>query len=166
MLKIVTTQLQGLFQRIATNEEENIEDTARLLAQAGVGEGHIYFACFDEFEAIMLHATNEEPFYKMLPYTTDTTLTPADRVCIFTKTADDEAAIHLASTLDVPYAVIASEVKNGENRLFEESYTYINLQVRGGLIPGETGERFLQPDLFAALFVYEAVKLSFNEMIQ
>lgn len=34
MSKILTTQLSGLLQRITQNEEDAIEETARLLAQA------------------------------------------------------------------------------------------------------------------------------------
>lgn len=166
MIKILTTQMQGLFQRIATAEEENIEDTARLLAQAAVGEGTVYFACFDEFEAVFTHASKgAETFSKLQCLTPTTVLTPADRVCIFTPLATDEAAMALTSTLDVPFAVVASEnKKDTSNALFEEAYTYVNLHVRGGLIPAETGERLVQPDLFAALFAYEAIKLSYDEM--
>ena len=40
MLKILTTQIGGLFQKVATNQEEAIEETARLLAQAGIGQGY------------------------------------------------------------------------------------------------------------------------------
>ncbi|HEY9569542.1 MAG TPA: DUF2529 family protein [Metalysinibacillus sp.] len=167
MLKILTTQLQGLFQRLGNAEEENIEDTARLLAQAAIGEGYVYFACFGEFEAVYTHASKElEPFAKVRNLTNVSELTPADRVCIFTPLATDEAAIALAATLSVPFAVVASEnKKNPSNTLFEEAYTYVNLHVRGGLIPSETGERLVQPDLFAALFAYEAIKLSYDEML-
>ena len=45
MSKILTTQLSGLLQRITQNEEDAIEETARLLAQAAIGEGNVYFAC-------------------------------------------------------------------------------------------------------------------------
>ena len=46
MSKILTTQLTGLFQRIGQSEEEAIEETARLLAQAAIGQGTVYFATF------------------------------------------------------------------------------------------------------------------------
>ena len=39
MSKILTTQLTGLLQRIQQSEEESIEETARLLAQARLGKG-------------------------------------------------------------------------------------------------------------------------------
>ncbi|WP_395583966.1 DUF2529 family protein, partial [Pseudomonas syringae group genomosp. 7] len=35
MLKMLSTQVGGLLQRVATNQEEAIEESARLLAQAG-----------------------------------------------------------------------------------------------------------------------------------
>ena len=168
MLKILTTQLQGLFQRITAEEQDNIEDTSRLLAQAAIGEGYVYFTCFGELEALYTHAsTSKEPFYKMRRLTDVTTLTPADRVCIFTPLATDEEALALASKLTIPFAVVASEDKKSlSNPLFEEAYTYVNLHVRGGLIPTEIGERIVQPELFAALFAYEALKMNYDEMVQ
>ena len=56
-MKILTTQLTGLFQRLA-KEEEAIEDTARLLAQAIIGEGRIHLAAFGELEAVAATALN------------------------------------------------------------------------------------------------------------
>ena len=41
MSKILTTQLTGLLQRIQQTEEESIEETARLLEQAAIGQGTI-----------------------------------------------------------------------------------------------------------------------------
>ena len=54
-MKMLTTQLTGLLQRIVNSEEENIEETARLLAQAAAREGFIYFAAFGEMESRLLH---------------------------------------------------------------------------------------------------------------
>lgn len=41
-MKMLTTQLSGLLQRIAGSEEENMEETARLLAQAAAREGTVF----------------------------------------------------------------------------------------------------------------------------
>lgn len=83
MSKILTTQLSGLLQRITQTEEEAIEETARLLAQAGIGEGDVYFACFGEMQVVELNACQAvERFTKLVPWTKDSVITEADRVCI------------------------------------------------------------------------------------
>ncbi|WP_306610707.1 DUF2529 family protein, partial [Bhargavaea cecembensis] len=55
-MKMLTTQITGLLQRIATSEEEAIGMTARLLAQATVGQGVVYFAAFGELGAVSANA--------------------------------------------------------------------------------------------------------------
>lgn len=172
MFKMLTTQLTGLYQRVLQTEEDNIEDAARLLAQAGIGEGNIYFACFGELQAIEDNAVlSEAPFAKLARYTSDVTLTDADRVCIFTPHADNEEAIALANYCNdnfIPFAVVASEKASDDNVLSELAYVYISLKVRGGLLPHPTDltKRVVMPHLLAALFVYEAMKLSYDEMVE
>lgn len=172
MSKILTTQMSGLLQRISTSEEFAIEDTARLLAQAAVGEGTVYFICFDELQAVETNALyGADPFYKLAKYTEDTKLTEADRVIIFTRSAKNIKAISLAQKLYdefIPFAVVASEVANDkENVLSELAYTYISMKIRGGILPHPTnlGERIVFPYLIAALFIYEAIKMEYDEMV-
>ncbi len=171
MSKILTTQLTGLLQRINQKEEDSIEDTARLLAQAAIGQGNIYFACFGEMEGVALNAiSSADPMCKVLRLTSDTILTDVDRVCIFTRSANDLQALALANKLNedfIPFAAVASEPANEDNPLSELAYTYISLHVKGGILPHPTklGERIVMPHLMAALFIYEAIKLQYDEMI-
>lgn len=172
MLKMLSTQLNGLFQKIIQNEDETIEETARLLAQASVGQGNIYFACFDEMQAIELNALNSaDCFTNAKKWNTDTSITTVDRVCIFTRNSNNEEALRLAKQLNeqfIPFAAISSEKADDTNLLSELAYTYITLHVRGGILPHPTnlGERSVYPHLLAALFIYEAVKLNYDEMIE
>lgn len=57
MLKIFTTQLSSYFKRIGEKEEFNLEDGARILAQAAIGEGNIYIYGVNEMQAVMYEAT-------------------------------------------------------------------------------------------------------------
>lgn len=170
MSKILTTQLSGLLQRITQNEEDAIEETARLLAQATIGEGHVYFACFGEMQTIELNALQAvEPFHKLVPWTADTVLTEADRVCIFTRSAYNIEALALAEELHqrfIPFAAIASEVANADNPLADLAYTYISTRVKGGLLPNDAGQRIVVPHALAGLFVYEAIKIAYDEMLE
>ncbi|AHN20485.1 DUF2529 family protein [Lysinibacillus varians] len=169
MSKILTTQLSGLLQRITQNEEEAIEETARLLAQAAIGEGNVYFACFGEMQVVELNALQGvERFSKLLPWTEHTVVSKADRICIFTRSAHDQEALALAQKLSaqfIPFAAVASEVANNENPLADLAYTYISTRMRGGLMPNDLGERIVVPHAIAALFIYEAVKVIYDEML-
>lgn len=171
MSKILTTQLTGLLQRIQQTEEESIEETARLLAQAAIGQGTIYFAAFGEMEAVAIHAElGASPFVKFARYSDEVELMPADRIIIFTQYATDEKALKLAQKLHddfIPFAAVASEVAGNDNELSELAYTYISLKVRGGILPHPTklGERIVFPHLMAALYIYEAIKMEFDEML-
>lgn len=172
MSKILSTQMSGLFRRIIESEEEAIEETARLLAQASIGQGKIYFACFDnELKAIELHALfGTEPFENISEWSPDTIITDVDRVCIFTKSCSNADAIRLAKKLSndfIPFAVVASEPQNNFNELTELAYTYVSMKIRGGILPHPTklGERIIVPHLMAALFIYEAIKMNYDEMI-
>ncbi|WP_332650722.1 DUF2529 family protein [Lysinibacillus sp. 54212] len=171
MSKILTTQLNGLLGRIQASEEEAIEDTARLLAQATIGHGNVYFACFGEMKAVEMNAlSSEAPFVKLIPWTPATKITEADRVCIFTRSANNADAISLAQQLYdhfIPFSAVASEVANEENVLSELAYTYISMKIRGGILPHPTnlGERIVFPHLIAALYIYEAIKMNYDEMI-
>lgn len=170
-MKILTTQLTGLFQRISQSEEEAIEETARLLAQASVGEGKIYFACFDELQSVEHNAFHgSENFTNLAKWTPDTVITDVDRVCIFTKNCQNEEALTLAKKLSeefIPFAAVSSEKADEENPLSELAYTYISMKIKGGILPHPTklGERVVVPHLMASLFIYEAIKLSYDEII-
>ncbi|HWK23042.1 MAG TPA: DUF2529 family protein [Ureibacillus sp.] len=171
MSKILSTQMSGLFQRIIQSEEESIEETSRLLAQASIGQGNIYFACFDELQAIELNALHgSEPFSNLHSWSPTIPLTDSDRVCIFTSNSKNNEALMLAKRLYdnfIPFSVVSSDPKSDTNELSELAYTYISMKIRGGILPHPTklGERIVIPYLMAALFIYEAIKLNYDEMI-
>ena len=166
-MKMLTTQTGGLLNRLATNNEEAIEDTARLLAQATVGQGRVIFAGFDELAAVTTVATlSDKPFIGAIPYEPSLTIGTEDRVWIFTRSAEHPAAVALAKKLDeqfIPFAVVAAE-KDEENELANMATSYISTGLLRGILPGENGERIVQPHALASLFIYEAVKISYDEM--
>ena len=168
-MKILTTQIGGLLQRIGSGGEESIEETARLLAQASIGEGRVIFAAFDEMEAVLLSAQlGAEPFQGAVRYEEKMEIRSADRVWILTRSAQDERALALARQLAdqfIPFAVTAGEKADEQNELSDLAYTYISTGLTKGLLPGPTGERIVQPHALAALFIYEAVKMAYDEMV-
>lgn len=168
-MKMLTTQINGLLQRIATTNESAIEETARLLAQATVGEGRIIFAGFNEMELLTATAIHgAEPFRNVIPYTENMHINNADRIWLLTRSSTNNEAMKLAQQLAdkfIPFAVLAAEKPNDANELASLSYTYISTGILKGLLPGEDGERIVQPHALAALFVYEAVKMAYDEMM-
>ncbi len=168
-MKILTTQISGLFQRIAANGEEAIEETARLLAQATIGEGRVILAGFEEMEAVIATALDGvEPLYGAVRYENEMEIGSADRVWLLTRSASDEKSLELARLLAdrfIPFAALAAEKPGDDNALEDLAYTYVATGLTRGLLPSENGERIVQPHAMAALFVYEAVKLAYDEMI-
>lgn len=168
MMKMLTTQIGGLLDRIATNNDEAIEETARLLAQATVGEGRVIIAGFDELEAVQLVATSSAaPFFGATLYTPDMDIGQEDRVWILARSATHPRALELARALAndfIPFAAVAPETDE-DNELADLAMTYISTRLTKGLLPGDDGARIVQPHGLAALFIYEAVKIAYDEML-
>jgi hypothetical protein len=168
-LKILTTQIGGLLQRIAANCEEPIEETARLLAQATIGEGRVILAGFGEMSAIQSTAIHgAEPFKGAVGYEAGMDISMADRVWIISRSATNANALELAQSLAqrfIPFAVLSAEKPEEDNELANLAYTYIPTGLTKGLLPGDDGQRIVQPHALAALFIYEAVKIAYDEML-
>lgn len=168
-MKMLTTQISGLLQRIATNHEEAIEDTARLLAQATVGDGRVVIAGLNELNGIATNALEgTEPFVNAIPYSENLELGSMDRVWLFTRSSLNARALEIAKVLanrDVVFAVVATEKAAEGNELSELSDVYISTGISKGLLPNDEGGRVVEPHLLASLFIYEAVKLSYDEML-
>ena len=167
-MKMLTTQISGLLQRIIGNNGDSIEETARLLAQATIGEGRVILACFGELKAVQLVAIEGvDRLVGAIPYESGMKIGTEDRVWIFTRSASNEEAISLARTLAddfIPFAAVSSGNAEG-NELAELATTYISTGLTRGLLPGEDGNRIVEPQAMAALFIYEAVKISYDEMV-
>lgn len=169
MSKMLLTQLNGIFQKIL-QDEDTMEETARLLAQATVGQGKIYIACFGEMKLIELQAISDNHFSNLFKWDNSVSINNVDRVWIFTDDNRNEQAIQLAKQLYeqfIPFSVIAPEKANESNELCELAYTYISMNIRGGILPHPTklGERIVVPYVMAGLFIYEAIKLYYIEIV-
>ncbi|WP_025785574.1 DUF2529 family protein [Sporosarcina sp. D27] len=168
-MKMLTTQIAGLLQRTATNHEEAIEDTARLLAQAAVGDGRVVLVGIKELKGVVINAIEgAEPFTNATQFSKDLELGTMDRVWLFTRSSVDEDVLEIARDLakqNVAFAVVASEKATDKNELSELADIYISTGISKGLLPNDEGGRVVEPHLLASLFVYEAVKLSYDEML-
>ncbi|MEW9500859.1 DUF2529 family protein [Jeotgalibacillus marinus] len=170
MLKMFTTQLSGLFLRIHGKEEMEIEDAARLLAQAAVGEGTIFIKGYREMNGVVSEAlTGEEPLQGMREFVDIDELSGTDRVLLVTRRSTDEEALKLGAKLvekDIPFVTICGVVKNSEHDLLSMANVCLNTQVVKGMLPHEDGGRFGFPSLIAALYLYHGVKFTLEEMVE
>ncbi len=174
MMKIFTTQVAGHFNRILEQEEEAIEDSARLLAQALIGEGILYIHGHKELQGVLLEAKNSsEPFLRVEALLDDKgqMKRPSfeDRVLLFTYRSTDSEAISLAKKLaeeGIQTVGVSASVKDeGAEHLYSITDLHIDSKLRQPLIPGEDGERYGYPALMTALYVYYALTFTMKEML-
>lgn len=168
MLKIFSTQLSGLFKTIS-QDEYAIEDAARLLAQAVIGDGHIYIHGFKEMNGVVseaLEGADALSNCKAMPDIEQ--ITSVDRVLLFTRNSDDPEAMALAQQLEelnVPFVGVSTVHDEMKTGLHDLAHIHINLNVKRGLVPTDTGERVGFPSLLVALFTYHGIQLTLSELL-
>jgi len=171
LLKMFTTQLIGRLKMIEEKEVYNLEDAARLLAQALVGEGNIFIYTEPQMEGILAEALNGPQPLEKVEKLNDAnlgSLTSADRVILFLQNLNSNAGLKLAETLyhkGIPFAACGSLGRKDENRMEEWAYVTINLHTDQGLVPTDTGRAGFVHQL-AALYVYHGIKLFLDEMME
>lgn len=159
-MKMLSTQLTGMFQRIA-QQEEAIEETARLLAQAAIGDGTIFLAAFGEMKAVIPAALQgAEPLQSAAEWTPESIVMPEDRVWILVKNDEADELIGRLNDAHLPFAVLLGEAREGV-----EADASVSLGIKKGLIPLDDGSRTVYPYAIGALFVYHAVKMAIDEML-
>jgi hypothetical protein len=171
MIKMFTTQLSGLFKRISEKQEFEIEDAARLLAQAAVGQGSIYIKAFGEMEAVTAEALyGAEPLPSVKKFDESAVLTEADRVLVVTRLSSDEEAVGFAERLaadGVSFVGISGVTAESDGGLDTLADFHLDTKVIKGILPGEEiGERVCMPTSMAALYIYFALGFVIREMLE
>ncbi|MBD1379690.1 DUF2529 domain-containing protein [Metabacillus arenae] len=169
MLKIFTTQLIGHLNRIQEKEEYSLEDGARLLAQAAVGDGDIYLYGAGELEAILIEAIkSSEPFPHAKKLIDPSEVRAEDRVLLFSHHSNDEKAIELAKQLSkngIQIVGVSAALQSEEQGLADICDVHIDSKLKNGLIPHEDGSRYGFPAIMTSLYVYYALHLTINEIL-
>lgn len=172
MMKIFTTQLTGFLNRILDKEVEAIEDSARLLAQALIGEGTIYIYGYQELHGVVLEAMmSTEPLKRAQPLFDDNgemkKLTPADRALLFTYRSTDEDVISIAKDLANQgiQTVGVSALMKDTAGLDTLTDFHVDAKLRQPLIPGDDGLRYGFPALMTSLYVYYAISFTIKEIL-
>jgi hypothetical protein len=173
MLKIFTTQLTGYFKRIQEKEEFNIEDGGRVLAQAIMGDGHIYIYGKDEMQAVGLEASKGQeplPGTKLLSSAAEIDhLSPADRVLLVSRTSTDSDVLEAARRSQelgiLTVGISPVEKESSEASLEHYVDVHIDTKLLTPLIPDDEGNRYGFPAVMTALYAYYALYLTIKEII-
>lgn len=171
MLKMFSTQLAGLFGRIQDKQEENFEDGARLLAQAVAGAGRIFVFGQGEMAAVGLEASlGAEPLAGVVVWDGQERedFSAADRALVVSRYATDPEALHAAQVLQnngIPFVAVSTAAEGDGVSLVELADVHLDLMLKRGLLPDETGGRFGFPAPMAALFVYYGLKFTIEEIL-
>ncbi|WP_445489272.1 DUF2529 domain-containing protein [Niallia sp. 03133] len=170
MLKMFSTQLTGLFKRIQ-DKEESIEDSARLLAQAIVGDGTIYLFATNEMAGVINEAmVSAEPLQNTAVWNLQNLddVKPNDRFLLISRNSDDPDAYRLAKQLNSRHIsfVSISTILSADNEGIQNiADVHIDLTLKKGLLPDEFGNRYGYPALMAALYAYYGIKFTIDEIL-
>ncbi|MGP7817019.1 DUF2529 domain-containing protein [Niallia sp. 01092] len=171
MLKMFSTQLSGLFKRIQ-DKEESIEDSARLLAQAIVGDGTIYLFATNEMSGVISEATKSaEPLQHAKAWKDQdlADISQSDRFLLLSRTSADPEVLDFAKQLHrrhisfVSISTILSEEEEGIQNIAD---VHIDLTLKKALLPDEDGNRYGYPALMCALYAYYGIKFTIDEMLR
>lgn len=175
MLKIFTTQLNGIFTSILEKQNDMIENGARLLSQAIVSNGNLYLYGTNEMQAIIdeaIHGT--EPIQNGIalydPINLDS-MTSVDRVLLMARFATDDHALLLAKKLfkkGIPFVSVASSINSEENMesIVDLADVHIEIPLKKGLVPTDEGKRIGLPFSMVGLYIYYGLKFSIDEIVE
>ncbi|KAB7671861.1 DUF2529 family protein [Bacillus sp. B1-b2] len=172
MLKMFSTQLSGMFKRLYEQNEEKLEDSARLLAQSIIGEGKIYIFTTDEMAGVQHEAINGlEPLFNLEGWNNQdiTSVTMSDRFLLISRSSSDEKILHLAKQLEkaqIPFIVISSIMEAEESTIQDIADVFIDLKLKKPLLPDDEGNRYGYPSLIAALYIYHGMKFTVDEIVK
>ncbi|AYV68410.1 DUF2529 domain-containing protein [Niallia circulans] len=172
MLKMFSTQLSGLFKRLHEKEEEAIEDSSRLLAQAIVSDGKVYIYATNEMAGVIAEATTGmEPMLNTEKWANASleSITSNDRFILFARTNEEEEINTFAKQLydaQVPFISICSITNPDIESLVDFADVSIDLRLSKGLLPDDEGKRYGYPSLIVALFIYHGIKFTTDEILK
>lgn len=167
-----TTQLIGLLKGIQEREDLSMEDAARLLSQALVGEGHVYLYGAGEMNAITseaLYGKERLPkFLSLFDQDKMVDLNSTDRVLLLTRSSADKTVLAYAKEIalkQIPIVVISS-IDEHDRELVDLADVHLDLNLTTSLVPTETGERVGYPASLAGLYVYFCLYLLINDFLE
>ncbi|RKD76068.1 uncharacterized protein DUF2529 [Sinobaca qinghaiensis] len=167
-MKIFATQLQGIFQSIASKQEEAFEDASRLLLQAVSGTGTLYIAAAPSLKGTAVSLCSHPDAPEGLVFTEDipSGMQEADRLLLLTDQDSSMLSRQGAAGRASASSVIIGPASAQENTELEALDVWLATFVRGGIVPTDTGEKQGDPASLAALFTGQLLFLYMQEMLE
>ncbi|WP_062052017.1 DUF2529 family protein [Bacillus sp. JCM 19034] len=169
MMTIFTTQLLGRLKTIA-QEDELLEDAARLLCQSLIGEGNLFIDAYGEMGVLAEALYGQDRLERVNPLSLDGSFAEidhVDRALLVARTSHHPKLMEAATflhTRHVPFVVIVA--KHEANDLDTLADFIIDLNCLEGLVPDETGKRVGHPTSIAALYCFISLQLMIKEMLE
>lgn len=173
-MKMYITQLRGVFEQISQENEEQLEEAGRRLAQSIASDGQIIIHGFGSISHIIREAVespnalpktitvkSSEAFLKQSLNSNDTLL------LVIPNEKSDEAIEFLKSLNNSDVQVVGILTKNGQIPGELNNYLDTSLFVpqSGPLIPFNDAEKIGTPDSLAELFLYHLIYFSVMEIL-
>ncbi len=149
-----------------------MEDAARLLSQALVGDGSIYVYGKEEMAAVTAEALygkeklkNVKPLFLVDGEMVD--LHPTDRVLLLSRNSNDEEMVAIVQKLEeqhIPILAITSTHTEGR-QWTDDAWIHLDLNVKNSLVPTDSGDRIGYPASLLALYTYYCLFLLISELL-
>ncbi|SFA42305.1 protein of unknown function [Parageobacillus thermantarcticus] len=173
-MKIFATQMIGYLKKIAEEEEMALEDGARLLAQAIVGDGRILLHGFHEMEAVVIEALyGHDKLPKAVRLMENghlrNDIDETDRILLIARFSNDQDAIRLAERLKeqgLEIAAISAVVKDEQPSLVDVVDVHIDSKLLKPIIPKDDGSRIGMPTVITASFAYYCLLLTIYDILE
>lgn len=170
MKKMFTTQLVGLFNQL---DEFQLEDAARLLSQALIGDGRIYIYAKEEMAAVSAEALyGKESLSRVSPLLDEGSiaqLDSADRVFLLSRESDDEEMFAIAEQMSEQnisvVGLTAFHRNDGKPQWTDLVDIHLDLEMTTSLVPTDTGDRIGYPASLLALYTYFCLYLLISEIL-
>lgn len=173
MLKIFTTQLLGILQKVAKQEADNLEDASRILAQTILSNGTVYFYGKGALHSTVLEAIsgyNQFPNAKILDGSTKSEdIQSLDSIILFTDDPTDDHTLNNLDSLKQKgiqiIGVYPFESNDSSSSILDQVDVHIDLKGNDPLVPLNNETRIGQPLTLTALYTYLALYLNTMEII-
>ncbi|GAE27885.1 hypothetical protein JCM9140_4051 [Halalkalibacter wakoensis JCM 9140] len=169
MQKIFKTQLTGLLSD--PFDEEELEDAARLLTQALVGDGHLYVYGKEEMAAVEAEAVHGKEalsnVYSLFENGKIVDLNSADRVFLLSRNTADSDLLDIVKKLsEKQIPIVGLTVAPTEGQQWTDLVDiHLDLNLTQSLVPTDSGDRIGYPASLLALYTYFCLFLLISEML-
>lgn len=171
MLKIFTTQLLGAFRQIEQDNEEALEDSARILAQVILSDGKVYLAGDSKMQGVIEEGTSgKNAMPNAEKWTGELENCPAgsvDAVLYCGNVFSNEAALKQLENLHSrdTSVVVITDGKVSSQDSPEAIDRVLSTGEQHPLVPKDNGEKIGHPGALSALYLYHALYLNVMDIL-